>query len=465
MPTTRRSSRGRHKVTRDAAVAHRHRLEPGTRPVERVADPAVADPAAVAPATPLAERRDRAALRPAPSRRQQHHLGTRLAKVAVAAGLTVGVAGYAVAAGPAQIAAAPEVVAARQAERVAAQEARMNRAEVVEAAATAAASVEAVKAAAAAATVPADQLAELDAALAEVDKLLAETDDATGDANADDAGVSTDGVTHAADDATTDDATEAPGADADGGTPTDAGATGSTGATTGTTTDTAPTAEAPGAADPDAPAANGATTGTTTAPVIEVPEVDGHVDAATTALHVALQRLADKVALVEQTTAANLAAAEAAAAEAKAAAEAAALKEAQRTSLDAYANGRIPESALCNLSFAPDQELRCDAAEAIEALDAAYLARFGVHLDVGDSYRSYAGQVACRRTKGYLCARPGTSNHGTGTAVDLAGGVQSFGSPQYRWMQENAGTYGWAHPSWAERGGSKPEAWHWEYVG
>src|SRR3954470_8211019 len=109
MPTTRRSSRGRHKVARDAAVAHRHRLEPGTRPVERVADPGAAA------AAPPSERRERAALRAAPVRRHPHHLGTRIAKVAVAAGLTVGVAGYAVAAGPAAGPPPPsaEVVAAR----------------------------------------------------------------------------------------------------------------------------------------------------------------------------------------------------------------------------------------------------------------------------------------------------------------------------------------------------------------
>ena len=58
---------------------------------------------------------------------------------------------------------------------------------------------------------------------------------------------------------------------------------------------------------------------------------------------------------------------------------------------------------------------------------------------------------------------PGTSNHGWGQAVDLSGGIQSFGSAEFTWMQANAGKYGWKPPEWAQAGGSKPEPWHWEY--
>jgi len=70
----------------------------------------------------------------------------------------------------------------------------------------------------------------------------------------------------------------------------------------------------------------------------------------------------------------------------------------------------------------------------------------------------------CKRTKGYLCATPGTSNHGSGVAVDFGGGIETFGTKQYRWMAANAPGLSWTHPSWAESGGSKPEAWHWEYT-
>ncbi|MDQ6524924.1 M15 family metallopeptidase [Nocardioides sp. LHD-245] len=47
----------------------------------------------------------------------------------------------------------------------------------------------------------------------------------------------------------------------------------------------------------------------------------------------------------------------------------------------------------------------------------------------------------------------------------LCGGVASFGTDEYRWMTVNAPATGWVNPSWARAGGSRPEPWHWEYVG
>ncbi|WP_205710834.1 D-alanyl-D-alanine carboxypeptidase family protein [Isoptericola sp. BMS4] len=129
-----------------------------------------------------------------------------------------------------------------------------------------------------------------------------------------------------------------------------------------------------------------------------------------------------------------------------------------------YENGRIPGGDLCELSFAPGESLRCDAAEQLERLDTAFRARFGAHLDIRDSYRSYDSQVAVKAAKGYLAAVPGYSNHGWGVAVDLSGGVQSFGSAQYAWLRENAPAFGWDNPGWARSDGRKPEAWHWEYT-
>ncbi|WP_307865046.1 M15 family metallopeptidase [Myceligenerans salitolerans] len=164
------------------------------------------------------------------------------------------------------------------------------------------------------------------------------------------------------------------------------------------------------------------------------------------------------------------AAAKAAKAAAKAEAKARARAQADRKQAAALAaratkhgNGRIPSNLLCDLSFAPGEELRCDAAMAIEKLNAAFRAAFGRNLTVNDSYRSYADQVAVAATMGALAAPPGTSNHGLGQAIDLGGGISTFGSAEYRWMAANAGKFGWIHPAWAEPGGSKPEAWHWEY--
>ncbi|MGA4779940.1 M15 family metallopeptidase [Cellulosimicrobium sp. AB352] len=133
------------------------------------------------------------------------------------------------------------------------------------------------------------------------------------------------------------------------------------------------------------------------------------------------------------------------------------------TSTAGYGNGQIPASALCELSFAPGEQLRCDAAHQIEALNEKYREAFGANLSVTDSYRSYASQVAVKASRGYFAAPPGMSNHGWALALDLGGGIQSYGTAQYEWMRANAPAYGWENPEWARAGGSKNEPWHWEY--
>jgi len=130
-----------------------------------------------------------------------------------------------------------------------------------------------------------------------------------------------------------------------------------------------------------------------------------------------------------------------------------------------YVNGFIPDTLLEPLSSAPGHRLRPRPAAAFDAMSQAYAGSTGRPLCVTDSYRSYAAQADLFRRKPSLAATPGTSNHGLGRAVDLCGGVESFGSPAHRWMQARAGEFGWIHPSWAEPGGSRPEPWHWEYVG
>lgn len=127
-----------------------------------------------------------------------------------------------------------------------------------------------------------------------------------------------------------------------------------------------------------------------------------------------------------------------------------------------YPNGRIPAAALCPIGVG-GHRLRCDAAGGFMRLSAAYARRFGGPLPITDSYRSYAGQVSCRARKGNLCAFPGTSNHGLGLAVDLAGPGHICGTTEHRWLEANAGRYGWLWPTWARPDGSKTECWHWQY--
>jgi len=127
-----------------------------------------------------------------------------------------------------------------------------------------------------------------------------------------------------------------------------------------------------------------------------------------------------------------------------------------------HENGRIPAAALCPLPGAPGHRLRCDAAAAYGRLATAYRTRFGTRLCITDSYRPLETQVAASQRKPALAAEPGTSNHGWALAVDLCGGVNDFGTPQHTWMTANAGRYGWRQPSWAAKGGNRPEPWHWE---
>ncbi|MFD2092170.1 D-alanyl-D-alanine carboxypeptidase family protein [Blastococcus deserti] len=129
-----------------------------------------------------------------------------------------------------------------------------------------------------------------------------------------------------------------------------------------------------------------------------------------------------------------------------------------------YPNGLIPPSAMCPLGVA-GHTLRCDAAAAYRAMSGAYAGAFGAPLCITDSYRTYASQVRLYGQKPALAAVPGTSNHGWGLAVDLCGGIESFGTPQYAWMKANAGRFGFLHPDWAEPGNGREEPWHWEYAG
>jgi D-alanyl-D-alanine carboxypeptidase len=128
-------------------------------------------------------------------------------------------------------------------------------------------------------------------------------------------------------------------------------------------------------------------------------------------------------------------------------------------------NGQLPASMLCTL-WDPRRQLRSDAAVAIAKLNLAYQQHFGHGVCFSDAYRSLSAQYRIKAERGSFAARPGTSEHGWGLAVDLCDGVeQGPSSLSYQWMRANAPRYGWENPNWAHRGGSGPyEPWHWEYV-
>lgn len=129
-----------------------------------------------------------------------------------------------------------------------------------------------------------------------------------------------------------------------------------------------------------------------------------------------------------------------------------------------FPNGLIPTSALCPIGIG-SHRLRCDAAQTFRAMNGAFAAAFGRQLCVTDSYRTFPSQIDLYARKPALAAVPGTSNHGWGLALDLCGGIQSFGTPQFAWMAANASSFGWVHPPWAAPGRGREEPWHWEFAG
>ena len=120
-------------------------------------------------------------------------------------------------------------------------------------------------------------------------------------------------------------------------------------------------------------------------------------------------------------------------------------------------NGRLAWESLCELEFAPQHRLQCDAAASLTAANAQYFAHTGKDLVLTDSYRSYSLQVRTRALKPRTAARPGTSNHGWGMAIDMD-------RESALWLAENGADFGWVHPDWAGTGGIRPEWWHLEYV-
>ncbi|QIK84017.1 D-alanyl-D-alanine carboxypeptidase family protein [Sanguibacter sp. HDW7] len=125
-------------------------------------------------------------------------------------------------------------------------------------------------------------------------------------------------------------------------------------------------------------------------------------------------------------------------------------------------NGRLSGEQLCNL---PQQghQLQPAAALAFAELNAQFVARFNTPICISDSYRSLSGQYSVAASRGAYAARPGTSQHGLGLALDLCSGTYRD-SAKWSWLKANAPVYGFDNPAWARRGGSGMyEPWHWEF--
>ncbi len=125
-------------------------------------------------------------------------------------------------------------------------------------------------------------------------------------------------------------------------------------------------------------------------------------------------------------------------------------------------NGRLPDSALCDLWQAPFRD-RPDAVVALFELNDAFRAAFGSDMCLSSAYRDFEEQLALDARKGGLAAPAGASNHGWGLAIDLC--ESAYTGERGRWLHDVGPIFGWENPDWAHAGGAGPfEPWHWEFA-
>ncbi len=143
----------------------------------------------------------------------------------------------------------------------------------------------------------------------------------------------------------------------------------------------------------------------------------------------------------------------------------------------------VPNVAFSYSGVLEKSHMRKEAAGALEQLFAASK-KDGLDLRAVSGYRSYKRQVSIYKnnvaTKGQeytdrVSARPGTSEHQTGLAIDVSGpGIgygleQSFGATKEgKWLKEHAPEYGFVI-RYTENGESSTgytwEPWHIRYIG
>ncbi len=145
-----------------------------------------------------------------------------------------------------------------------------------------------------------------------------------------------------------------------------------------------------------------------------------------------------------------------------------------RAQVQKQANGKLPESMLVALSWDPEKTLiAAPAAADLGRLNTAFKKKFGKNLDIDLAYRTLETQKFFYQELGsYIAAKPGTSNHGWGLAIDVPESYDySFKGKYYKWLKANSKKYNWVHRKNLEEfrsdGSRNPyaEAWHFEYVG
>lgn len=137
-------------------------------------------------------------------------------------------------------------------------------------------------------------------------------------------------------------------------------------------------------------------------------------------------------------------------------------------------NGKLRASMLVSIPW--DREKTLIAAPAVKdltRLNSAFKKKFGKNLDIDLAYRTLDTQKYYFNELGpYIAAKPGTSNHGWGLAIDVPESYNySFKGKYYKWLKAHSKKYNWVHrknlEEFRSNGTLNPyaEAWHFEYTG
>lgn len=131
--------------------------------------------------------------------------------------------------------------------------------------------------------------------------------------------------------------------------------------------------------------------------------------------------------------------------------------------------GTLSDNLLCTPR--PSQPsfklLKGPACDSFIALNSAYQAAFGKPIPLTGGYRTAQAQIDCYAQKPGICApyRPKEEppEHTWGTAIDFGVPINQWDTTEHDWVVANGPNYGWFHPTWAQKGGSNPEPWHFQY--
>jgi hypothetical protein len=141
-------------------------------------------------------------------------------------------------------------------------------------------------------------------------------------------------------------------------------------------------------------------------------------------------------------------------------------------------NGELPANLIAKLDFS-SIKLEKHAAKQLNAMNKEFKAKFGVDIAMSGGNRSFdvqnsifdwahydkTGKARKIGTNGgTAAAKPGTSQHGWGLAIDTSN-MGDKGSAKFDFLEAIGGKYGWVNPGWAKGSGAGHEPWHREYIG